>query len=165
MLNAAGGLLLDLLVAGLGVNTQGAFTKAAASAYSQGFEAEADHVGLYIMALAGYEIDDAPNFWRRMAIEHPTGIGYGGLHPTTPERFLGLERGIAEIKQNLADGVDLIAEVNIPDLGTFSERWKREAPNSGEAQRKGGSKQAGSDEEEQAEAENADAEVGNGETD
>ena len=80
------------------------------------------------MALAGYEIDDAPNFWRRMAIEHPTGIDYGGLHPTTPERFLGLERGIAEIKQNLADGVDLIAEVNIPDLGAFSEDGNARLP-------------------------------------
>jgi hypothetical protein len=165
MANAAGGLLLDLLLAGAGVNTQGAFSKVAASAYSEGFEAEADHVGLYIMTLAGYEIDDAPYFWRRMAIEHPTGIDFGGLHPTTPERFLGLERAVAEIRQNQADGVDLIAEINIPDLGAFSEKWKREAPTSGEGKGKGASRETEADDEEGEESDSAVVEGGGGEAD
>jgi hypothetical protein len=40
-------------------------------AYSQGYEIEADYVALYIMALAGYDIADAPKHWRKMAVEFP----------------------------------------------------------------------------------------------
>ncbi len=152
--NAARGMLLDLLAAGLGVNTQGAFMKLAAGAYSQEFEAEADHVGLYIMALADYQMDDAPNFWRRMAIEFPTGIDYGDTHPTTPECFLGLESGIAMITEKRAAGIDLAGEVNIPDLRAWSDEPIREFPESGDQARNGVTKSSDSEDE----AESADAE-------
>ena len=53
-----GGLLgaaADIAAAGLGVNTQGAFTKEAwkqgSQVFSQDFEREADYVGLYMLAL------------------------------------------------------------------------------------------------------------------
>ena len=34
-------------------------------------EADADYVGLYIMARGGFEIEKAPNFWRRLAAAFP----------------------------------------------------------------------------------------------
>ena len=151
--NAMGGMLLDFLAAGFGVNTQGAFSKIAAGAYSQEFEAEADHVGLYIMALANYDLTDAPNFWRRMAIEHPTGIDYGVSHPTTPERFLGLENAITIITEQQTAGIDLAGQVNIPDLRSWSNDPIHEFPESGEQDRKGSSASKNKDNEESAEGE------------
>ena len=89
--NYALGSIVDIIAAAYGVNTQSTFGKMAAKAYSQEFEAEADYVGLYMMAMSGLEIDNAANFWRRMAAEHPGSIksDYGSSHPSTPERFIG----------------------------------------------------------------------------
>lgn len=61
------GALVDIAAAAGGINTNGEFTKmsmnAGAGAYSVEFEQEADYVGLYFMATAGYKIDDAPPFF------------------------------------------------------------------------------------------------------
>ena len=111
----AGGFLLDLGLAVLGVNTQGAFTRAAAragaGAYSVGFEQEADYIGLYFLARAGYELEGAPEFWRLMAAEHPNAIDQRRTHPTTPERFLALEQTIEEIKAKQQNGEPLVPEI------------------------------------------------------
>lgn len=98
-INALGGFLLDILAAAAGINTQGAFTQAAANAYSQEFEAEADYVGLYIVARAGREISEAPYFWRRMGVKYPGSINknYTASHPSSPERFVAIEETIKEI--------------------------------------------------------------------
>lgn len=107
MVGMAGGLLLDVLAAAAGVNTGGAFTDAAsdvgAMLFSQEFEAEADYVGLYFMARAGYDITGAEAFWRRMAVEHPQSIRFAYTHPNTAERFVGIAAAREEIglKQNL----------------------------------------------------------------
>ena len=66
--NAAGGLVLDVLALLVGVNTQGAFSRMTSQAYSVEFEAEADYVGVYALALAGLDIDRSPDLWRRMAV-------------------------------------------------------------------------------------------------
>lgn len=96
------GTILDLLAAAGGVNTGGAMgnslAQLGAGAFSQDFEAEADYAGLYVMARAGYPIDDAPNFWRRMAVANPNGITHATSHPATPERFVALGAAIREIK-------------------------------------------------------------------
>lgn len=104
------GSLLDILAATRGVDTQGAFGSLAGLVYSKDFEAEADYVGLYFTARAGYEIDKAPNFWRRMASANPGGIrqrSFGASHPSTPERFLSLEKIVEEIRAKRAAGTDL----------------------------------------------------------
>jgi len=124
--NALLGSALDiLLIAATGVNTQGAFGKAGANAYSQGFEAEADYLGLYIAAEAGYDITSAPIFWRRMAIEHPSAIiaRYDSTHPSTPERFVGLTSSVNEISDKLASGLVLV-----PNRGDHPERLRAEVP-------------------------------------
>jgi membrane-associated protease RseP (regulator of RpoE activity) len=110
------GLLLDIAAALGGVNTGGDFSRAGsaigAGVYSVDFEKEADYVGLYFMALANYDISDAPNFWRRMATTNSKAITMKSTHPTTPERFLGLETAVGEIKQKIEHG-----ELLRPELG------------------------------------------------
>lgn len=107
------GSIFDLLAAAAGVNTQGAFGKVGAAAYSQDFEAEADYVGLYMMALAGMDITNAPRFWRRMAAAHPGSIraSLAATHPATPERLLALEKTVEEINLKKAKGLALTPEL------------------------------------------------------
>lgn len=108
------GTILDILIgAKTGVDTGGMFGNLAGLAYSQDFEAEADYVGLYMMALAGMEIASAPNFWRRMAAAHPDSIRNNHLatHPATPHRFLALEETVKEIKQKIVSGAALVPEM------------------------------------------------------
>lgn len=108
---AVGGFLLDVLAAAAGVNTQGAFTEAGgqagAAAFSQDFESEADYVGMYFAARAGYKTDGVAQFWRRMAVESPVSIRFGNTHPTTAERFVRLEAANNELAQKRASGMSL----------------------------------------------------------
>jgi predicted Zn-dependent protease len=73
-----------------------------------GQEAEADAVGLYFAARAGYAVKDAPNVWRRLAAQNPAHISAGRDHPSTAERFLGLEAVRDEILMRQAAGLPLI---------------------------------------------------------
>lgn len=110
------GAILDIAAAAGGVNTQGGFTRlgaeAGAGAYSVGFEQEADYIGLYFMALADYDIKDAAQFWRRMAIQNPQAIQLRTSHPTTPERFVGIEKAVDEITNKKGQGLPLSPEIN-----------------------------------------------------
>ena len=111
MTNYALGSILDIAAQVLlKVPTQGLFGNAGARAYSQEFESEADYVGLYIMARAGGDIDNAPQFWRRMATLSPAAIqsSHMSTHPATPERFVALEETVKEIKAKRAAGKPLI---------------------------------------------------------
>lgn len=113
--NATGGLLADVA---LSVLSRGAYrnttvAQAAAQAYSQEFEAEADYVGLYILARAGLSIDEAPKFWRRMAIAHPGNIkaNHSASHPSTASRLVALDAAVSEIKSKIAAGLPLVPNV------------------------------------------------------
>lgn len=96
------GLAVDTLAGSQGVQTQGMFsrlgTQGAVLRYSQGFEKEADYIGMYILQRSGYSIDDAATLWRRMAALNPDGIYVGSTHPTTAERYILLEKTAEEIK-------------------------------------------------------------------
>ncbi len=105
------GTILDIVAAGLGVNTQGVFGTLGVQAYSKEFEEEADYVGLYIMALSGLDIDNAPHFWRRMAAVHPDSISYATTHPSTPHRFVLLEKTVQEINQKISSDEPLRPEL------------------------------------------------------
>ena len=111
--NAIIGMILDILIAGAGVNTGGLFSKAGAQAYSQDFEREADYVGLYLMARAGYDTKGTANLWRRMATTHPgsTSMAAASTHPATPERFLALEATSDEIQKKIDAGEPLTFEM------------------------------------------------------
>lgn len=108
------GLILDVAAATAGVNTNGNFSKLgsgiAGNAYSVEFEQEADYVGLYFMKKAGYDIENAAGFWRRMAINNSQAITLKSSHPTTPERFVAIETTVKEIKAKVEKGEPLTPE-------------------------------------------------------
>lgn len=112
------GAALDVAAASQGVNTGGGFARQGAEAgartYSQDFEREADYVGMYILARAGRPYADAPNFWRRMGQESPGSIRYASTHPTSAERFIRLDKTVAEIKAKVAAGAPLLPEAKAP---------------------------------------------------
>jgi hypothetical protein len=111
MMGTIGGAVLDVLAAAGGVNTGGAFADAGGDLgrmmFSQQFESEADYVGLYFTARAGFDISSAEQFWRRMAAENPRSIRFAYTHPNTAERYLGLAATRDEIALKLSSGAPL----------------------------------------------------------
>lgn len=108
------GAIVDFVVSDLfGINTERVFTRGGGRSYTQDFEAEADTVGLYMMARAGLDIDGAPEFWRRIAANYPELIkdSLSAAHPPSPYRFVLLKKTIAEIKEKQAKGEALIPDV------------------------------------------------------
>ena len=97
-----------------GITTGGYFTSDAAKSTAPSFapetEREADYVGLYALAIAGFPLDPAPRFWRHVAQADPEGIGMAATHPTPAERFVRMEQAIAEIEQKRAAGQPLSPE-------------------------------------------------------
>ncbi|MBU1228329.1 MAG: M48 family metalloprotease [Proteobacteria bacterium] len=71
-------------------------------------ESEADAVGLYFTARAGFNIENAPNVWRRMAAQNPAHIRSGAVHPSSASRFVDLEAVRDEILMRQAAGLPLI---------------------------------------------------------
>lgn len=110
----AGGLIVDVGFALLGLNTGGGFSRAFGEAgdqaYAMDFEREADYVGTYYLTRAGYNPHAAEEFWRAMARENPAHIFYAGIHPTSPERFLQMQKTIAEIETKKHAGLPLVPE-------------------------------------------------------
>lgn len=100
-LGAFGGYALDGLFAGLGVGTGGQFSALgqdiAMQQYSIPFEQEADYVGMYFMARAGYPTNGIADFWRRMGAEGSASLTVRRTHPTSPERFIAIDRTHSEI--------------------------------------------------------------------
>ena len=107
-----GGLLLDGVAAAYGVNTQGVFAKTGARIgaehASPEFEAEADYVGMYYLARAGYPTEGVENLWRRMAVETPGAVFIKTDHPVTPERFLAIAATAREIEAKRVKGEPLV---------------------------------------------------------
>ncbi len=96
-----------------GVPTFGTITQstmeAGAIAFSQAFEQEADYVGLYLMARAGFDTEGAADFWRRMAERNPVASNnFRGTHPPTAHRYLQLYKTHAEIERKKAEGSPLV---------------------------------------------------------
>ena len=114
-LGAAGGTLIDGGFLLGGISTGGAFTNylqtAGLMAYSVAFEMEADYVGTYYAARAGYDITGAEEVWRRFSLEVPSAIKTATTHPTTPVRYLQMRKVIAEIAEKKARNLPLLPEL------------------------------------------------------
>lgn len=114
LVGAAGGIVIDAGFMAGGLSTGGAFTRAfkraGAKAYSVAFEREADYVGAYYAARAGYELAGAEEIWRALGHAHPDSIGFAGTHPTTPERFVQMRRVAAEIADKQRRRLPLVPE-------------------------------------------------------
>jgi hypothetical protein len=109
-----GGATVDVLFALGGVNTGGAFMKAGRAAgagyASVGFESEADYIGMYYMARAGYDVDGVEDFWRRMAVEEPQSIFVKSDHPASPARYVAIGKTRDEILAKRKAGAPLLPE-------------------------------------------------------
>ena len=64
-------------------------------------ESDADYIGLYLMARAGFNTNDAIIFWKRLTGEKPKIIEYAESHPTPAERVTRLVETHGEIQQKL----------------------------------------------------------------
>lgn len=106
-----GGLLLGGIYTGWTFSKQ--FEKAGARAYSIDFEREADYVGAYYAARAGYDVSGTENVWRAAALEDPSGIRLATTHPTTPARFLFMRKTVAEIADKQRRRLPLVPEARL----------------------------------------------------
>lgn len=70
----------------------------------QNLDAMADKLSLYLLARAGYGLDNAVPFWKRLASQYPATVlnGYVAMHPATAYRVTVMQRTIKEIKTKQA---------------------------------------------------------------
>jgi Zn-dependent protease with chaperone function len=125
-LGAAGGTLIDGGFLLGGISTGGTFTNylqtAGLMAYSVAFEMEADYVGTYYAARAGYDITGAEEVWRRFSFERPSAIKTATTHPTTPVRYLQMRKVIAEIADKQTKNLPLVPNVKLkPELPALAK--------------------------------------------
>lgn len=106
-----GGLLGAAASVLIGVNVTDLGAQAGAGAFSQEFEAEADYVGVYHAARAGFDVRKAASFWRRMSVAHPQGIHLAGTtHPSNAKRFLAVEKAAREVERKRAANLPLVPD-------------------------------------------------------
>lgn len=114
-LGALLGAAVDIAAGSQGVDTGGQFTQVGAQqgqlSYSPEFEHEADYVGLYILARAGYKIDDAPMFWRVMSQANEDAVYTQTTHPTNPSRTLEMDKTVQEIHSKQQAKLPLIPNI------------------------------------------------------
>lgn len=117
-LGGLGGLLLDGVAAAGGLNTEFYFTKTGAQIGAEhasvAFETEADYVGMYYLARAGYSTEGVETFWRKMAVESPEAVFIKTDHPATPDRFLAIAETSKEIEAKRAKGEPLVPNLKQP---------------------------------------------------
>lgn len=99
----AGSVARDTLGSDLGLTRLGAQTGAQAAqlAYSKADEREADYLGAWIMARAGFDLERAATLWAKLT--HLSGKGTTSLldsHPAGPERLAAWRRTLEEIRAN-----------------------------------------------------------------
>lgn len=110
------GLIGEIIGAGVqvatGVDARQLFHDLGRLTYSQAFESEADYVGLYLVARAGYDYSKSPNLWRKMGMENSQNINVGLLasHPGSSERYLALDAAVLEIQEKLKYGLDILPD-------------------------------------------------------
>jgi hypothetical protein len=90
-----------------------AVAKSVTPPYSVANEKQADYVGLYFMARAGYDVAAAEAFWRRLN-ETTRATAVNVTHPTGEERLKALQTAIAEIKAKQKAKRPLEPEVKRP---------------------------------------------------
>lgn len=86
-------LAQELLLQSLGLGANVGMLK-----FSRDHESEADHIGLIFMAMAGYDPNEAPKFWERMAAQSGGGAPpeFLSTHPSHETRISDLKKWIPE---------------------------------------------------------------------
>ena len=79
-------------------------------AMPQEMDAAADSLSIYLLARAGYSIDGASAFWKRLAGAYPATVlnGYVANHPATTFRLATIDKAIAEVKSRQASKRPLV---------------------------------------------------------
>jgi Zn-dependent protease with chaperone function len=117
VLGMLGGIAIDSGFAVGGISTGGAFARwlghVGEMAYSVEFEREADYVGAYYAARAGYDLAGVEEFWREFGIRHPDAIRFAGTHPTAPARFVQMRHTAAEIEDKRRRHLPLLPETKV----------------------------------------------------
>lgn len=115
LIGLAGGLTVDAGIIAGGIPTGGIFTrefgKAGARAYSVQFEPEADYVGSYYVARAGYDLAGTEEVWWQMGQRDPTSLRFATTHPIAPVRFLQMRAVAAEIAEKQRKHLPLVPEL------------------------------------------------------
>lgn len=115
LLGETAGAAIDVGILAGGVSTGGAFRRQfgmmGALAYSVGFEREADYVGTYYAARAGYDTRGTEEIWRRMGLLSPSSITSARTHPVTAVRFVQIRKVTAEIEEKKRRGLPLNPEI------------------------------------------------------
>jgi hypothetical protein len=70
-------------------------------------EADADYLGAYLAARAGYDISNSIGFWRRMGCEELLVFSFFFSHPMPAQRFVALQETVREIEAKRARGEPL----------------------------------------------------------
>ena len=85
--------------------------------YSRQHEYEADKIGLYLMAMAGYDYTKAVGFWERMAAR--SGANTGSMlstHPSDASRIAAIEAEVPNVRAFMANGGKVVtAPTPIPE--------------------------------------------------
>lgn len=72
--------------------------------YSRKHESEADEIGLYIMAIAGYDIEQAPVLWKRMSENESQYVPeFMSTHPSHANRIKNLQKHMDEARKIAAE--------------------------------------------------------------
>ena len=115
MMGAVAGAVVEAAAAADGINSKGGITESGGNfgtlAYSTEFEREADYVGLYIAARAGYDTHKAVNYWRRLSVQEPDSENGGLTHPSNPERFVAMQKTISEIEYKRKHHLPLLPDM------------------------------------------------------
>lgn len=104
------GVVFDLLALRWRVWTNGSLGRLSVKAYSKPYEIEADYLALYLLANADIDSTGVENLWRRLATEDMARIGWILTHPSTPERYVQLQKTREEIEDKQRKKEELLPE-------------------------------------------------------
>jgi membrane-associated protease RseP (regulator of RpoE activity) len=69
-----------------------------------GHDATADRLAVYLLARAGYRVDNVAAFWKRFAGTYPATVlnGHTANHPSMAQRIAAIDKAVAEVKAKKA---------------------------------------------------------------
>ncbi|MGN6572428.1 MAG: M48 family metalloprotease [Pseudolabrys sp.] len=115
MIGFAGGLAIDAGLMAGGLPTNGVFTReftrGGRRAFSVQFEREADYVGAYYVARAGFDLAGTEELWWAMGQANPASLRFAKTHPIAPVRFLQMRAVAAEIADKERRHLPLVPEL------------------------------------------------------
>ena len=107
-----GAMLGAVLGTAVGVDATGLGANLGALTYSKTYEREADYVGLYILARAGYGLRDAYTMWQKLATVSTSRGSFLDSHPAFTERLALLRATNDEIAAKIRARQPLVPAVN-----------------------------------------------------